>query len=99
MKTYLTATYLKVTEHGCMHKLCETVQACLASAVDGESDVNLDEVRELPTAGSIYLALQVQANSAQAAAERAEHVYSSVINMMGPAASSLCRRQTSLSYA
>jgi len=45
------------------------------------------------------VALLVRAQSAQDAADRAERVYASALNMMGSDADALVRRQTSLSYA
>ena len=56
-------------------------------------------MRLLQSSGSIYVALLVRAQSAQDAADRAERVYASALNMMGSDADALVRRQTSLSYA
>ncbi|WP_143222638.1 hypothetical protein [Actinomyces oris] len=99
MKTYSTATYLKVNDKTRANYLCELLSSVLKSAAETVDHVDYDEVRLLPSAGSIYVGLLVQADSAQGAAELAEVVYSSALNLMGEAAEEVSRRQTSLSYA
>lgn len=100
MKTYSTATYLKVNDKTRANYLCELLSSVLKSAAETVDHVDYDEVRLLPSAGSIYVGLLVQADSARGgAAELAEVVYSSALSLMGEAAEEVSRRQTSLSYA
>ena len=98
MRTYTTSTYLRAKEVARTQELCEILQRALESAAEDEDRVTFDEVRLLQSSGSIYVAL-VRAQSAQDAADRAERVYASALNMMGSDADALARRQTSLSYA
>lgn len=99
MKTYTTSTYLRAKEVARTKELCEILQRALEVAAEDEDRVTFDEVRLLQSSGSIYVALLVRAQSAQDAADRAERVYASALNMMGSDADALVRRQTSLSYA
>ena len=99
MKTYSTSTYLKVIEKSRANELCDLLRGMLDEAAEGVEHVKSDEVRVLPSVGSIYVGLLVEADSAQQAAERAEKVYTSALNLMGDAAGEVSRRQTSLAYA
>ena len=99
MKTYSTSTYLKVNDKSRANELCGLLRRVLDEAADGVEHVDYDEVRALPSVGSIYVGLLVRAESAQQAAERAEKVYESALNLMGDAAGEVSRRQTSLAYA
>ena len=99
MKTYTTSTYLRAKEVARTQELCEILQRALEAAAEDEDRVTFDEVRLLQSSGSIYVLLLVRAQSAQDAADRAERVYASALNMMGSGADALVRRQTSLSYA
>ena len=99
MKTYTTSTYLRAKEVARTQELCEILQRALEVAAEDDDRVTFDEVRLLQSSGSIYVALLVRAQSAQDAADRAERVYASALNMMGSDADALVRRQTSLSYA
>ena len=99
MKTYTTSTYLRAKKVTRTQELREILQRALEVAAEDEDRVTFDEVRLLQSSGSIYVALLVRAQSAQDAADRAERVYASALNMMGSDADALVRRQTSLSYA
>ena len=64
MKTYSTATYLKVNDKTRANYLCELLSSVLKSAAETVDHVDYDEVRLLPSAGSIYVGLLVQADMA-----------------------------------
>ena len=99
MKTYVTSTYFKAKETARTQELCGVLRRALEVAAEDEDRLTFDEVRLLQSSGSIYVALLVRTQSAQDAADRAERVYASALNMMGSDADALVRRQTSLSYA
>ena len=77
----------------------DLLRGMLDEAAEDVKHVKSDEVRVLPSVGSIYVGLLVEADSAQQAAECAEKVYKSALNLMGDAAGEVSRRQTSLAYA
>ncbi|EEH65186.1 MAG: hypothetical protein E7A72_08680 [Actinomyces urogenitalis] len=98
-RTYLTTTYVRVSDQHQLHEMTDLLREMFVEAVRDVADVCVDDVRAASSLCSVVVTLRVEAEGAQAAADRADRIYDTAMNLMGQRADGLVQRQSSLTYA